>query len=174
MSIITRQGDKGKTSLFPRGIVAKDDLRIELVGTLDELTAFLGVVRSMAPGRRLKGDVQALQKEIFWVSAEAVTPVAQLKKLRRRIAAADVARVERAIRALEKKAGRGKRCFKTPGRDPVCAMLHVCRSLCRRAERRMITLKRKKKLKNDAMFLYINRLSDLLFLMAQERQGKGR
>jgi len=171
MSIITRHGDKGKTSLFPKGVVAKDDPRIELVGTLDELTSFLGVVRSMAVCRRLKAQVEAIQKEIFWLSAEVVTPLEQLKELRRRIAAADVRRVEKAIRALEKKAGRGKRCFQTPGRDPVGALLHVCRALCRRAERRMVTLKRKKKLKNDAMFIYINRLSDLLFLMA-EAAGK--
>ncbi len=172
MSIMTRRGDKGKTSLFPKGIVSKDDLRIELVGTLDELTSFLGVVRSLASGRRLKGEVAAVQKEIFWVSAEAVTPLTQLKRLKRRIAAGDVARLERAIRALEKKAGSRKRCFKTPGTDAVSALLHVCRALCRRAERRMTTLKKKKRLKNDAMFLYINRLSDLLFLMADERRRR--
>jgi len=172
MSIVTRQGDKGKTSLFPWGVVAKDDLRIELVGTLDELTSFLGVVRSLVSDRRLKGEVAQVQKEIFWLSAEAVTPLAQLKRLRRRIATGDVARLEKAIRALERKAGRRKRCFAVSGADAICSLLHVCRALCRRAERRMITLKKRKKLKNDAIFLYVNRLSDLLFLMAGERSRK--
>ncbi len=172
MSIVTRRGDKGRTSLFPQGVVAKDDVRIELVGTLDELTSFLGVVKSLASGRRLKGEAAAIQKEIFWVNAEAVTPLTHLGKLKRRIAAGDVARLERTIKSLEKKAGRRKRCFKTPGTDTLSALLHVCRALCRRAERRMITLKKKKKLKNDALFLYMNRLSDLLFLMADERRGR--
>ncbi len=172
MSIVTRRGDKGQTSLFPQGLVAKDDARIELVGTLDELTSFLGVVRSLACGRRLKREAAAIQKEIFWVNAEAVTPLTQLRKLKRRIAVGDVARLERAIEALEKKAVRRRRCFKVPGADTLSAVLHVCRALCRRAERRMITLKKKKKLKNDAMFLYINRLSDLLFLMAEEPGGE--
>jgi len=172
MSIMTRRGDKGKTSLFPKGVVPKDDLRIELVGTLDELSSFLGVVRSLRVGRRIKGEVAAIQKEIYWLSAEAVTPLTQLKKLRRRISAADVTRVEKAIRALERKGGR-RRCFRKAGADPVSALLHVCRALCRRAERRMTTLRKKKRLKNDSMYLYINRLSDLLFLMAEKgKEGR--
>jgi len=172
MGVVTGRGDGGKTSLFPKGMVAKDDLRIELVGTLDELTSFLGVVRSLVPGRRTKAEVAAIQREIFWLSAEAVTPLSQLKKLKRRIAAEDVARLEKALWALEKRAGRGRQCFKTPGKDAVSALFHVCRALCRRAERRLITLKKKNKAKNPAMFRYINRLSDLLFLMAQENRGR--
>lgn len=153
--------------MFPQGIVSKDDTRIELVGTLDELTSFLGVVRGLARDRRITGEVAAIQKELFWVSAEAVTSPPRLKRLRRRIAERDVKRLEKAIHVLEKRGGRRVRCFKSPGRSFLSALLHVCRALCRRAERRMITLKRKKKLRNDAMFVYVNRLSDLLFLMAE-------
>jgi len=167
MSIVTRRGDKGETSLFPQGLVSKDDVYIELVGTLDELTSFLGVVRSRTRDRRVKGEVAVIQKELFWVSAEAVTLPAYLKRLKRRIGEQDVKRLEKAIHAMEKRGGRRARCFRTPGVSSISALLHVCRALCRRAERRMTTLKKKKRLRNDAMFVYINRLSDLLFLMAE-------
>jgi cob(I)alamin adenosyltransferase len=172
MSIVTRRGDKGRTSLFPQGIVAKDDTRIELVGSLDELTSFLGLVRTLAHDPRIKRESVRVQKEIYWLSAEAVTPPARVKKLKRRITKRDVARVEGVIRTLEKKTGKKARCFKAPGRDAVSALLHVCRALCRRAERRMTTLKKKRLLKNEAMFRYVNRLSDLLFLMAEARGGR--
>ncbi|MGE5280219.1 MAG: cob(I)yrinic acid a,c-diamide adenosyltransferase [Deltaproteobacteria bacterium] len=172
MSVVTRRGDKGKTSLFPQGIVSKDDTRIELVGTLDELASFLGVVRGVARDRRILKEAAAIQKELFWVSAEAVTVPSQLGKLKHRIGDSAVRRLEKAAAIRERRAGGVPRRFVVPGGQAVPALLHVCRALCRRAERRMVTLRRKNQLKNDALIRYMNRLSDLLFLLAVCKKRK--
>lgn len=172
MRIATKKGDQGKTALYPRGTVAKDSPRIELVGALDELNAFLGVSRCLLKDKMIRQDVKVIQRDLFLLGAEAVTSVVFLKKLKKRIGVPEVDRLESMIAALEKRLSAKKFCFSVPGGTLVSGSLDVARTICRRAERRAVGLSRKKLLKNPQFLIYLNRLSDVLFLLARARKNK--
>ncbi len=172
MSITTKKGDGGKTSLYPRGVVAKDHPRIELVGALDELNSFLGMARCLIKERAVSNAIKAVQEELFFLGAEAVTSIACLKKLKKRIGAQEIKRLESCIGRLEEKSPLKKLCFSVPGKTLVSSSLDAARTIARRAERRAVTLMRKGSLKNPSFLVYLNRLSDFLYLLARSCEGK--
>ncbi len=172
MSIVTKQGDRGKTRLFWGGEIAKDHPRVELQGTLDELGAHLGLARCLVKSRVLKEILIQIQRQLFIVGAEVATRPLYLKKLKKRIGGPDVVYLERVLLSFERKKGAVRPCFSVPGADLASSYLHVARTLARRAERRAVALAKKKGLKNSDLLRYLNRLSDLVFIMAAACERK--
>ena len=168
MSIVTKKGDRGKTSLFLGGVVAKDDPRVELEGVLDELCSYLGVCKSLVKGGCVKKQLESLQKDLFIIGAEVATTVRHLKKLSCRVSKADNERLEKLIEEIEAKRRPQDRTFILPGENLVSSVLDVSRTIARRAERRAVTLAKKSVLRNPYILIYLNRLSDLLYLLARK------
>jgi len=167
MSITTKKGDKGITSLYSGEKVSKDDLRVETYGTLDELCSFLGLSKSLIKERKLKKLIQSIQQDLFVMGAELATKPTFFSKLKKRIGKGYVDRLEKIISGLEKKKTFEECCFYLPGENLNSSVLDIARTVTRRAERLVVTLKRKGILLNDFILIYLNRLSDLLYLLAR-------
>ena len=167
--IYTRSGDDGSTGLFGGPRVGKDDLRVEAYGEVDELNSALGVARCDLSDERVK-DLEAfvggLQSELFTLGAELATPDPEnAPKGVPRIRPADVARLEQEIDRLTAELPQ-MRFFILPAGSRGAASLHLCRTICRRAERTMVQLSRHSHVSVEAL-AWVNRLSDLLFTMAR-------
>lgn len=163
--IYTRSGDRGTTGLHGGTRVPKDDIRIEANGCLDELNTVVGIVRSMLPPQdEWQPLLHDLQRELMVVMSHVATPpgVTNPNPL-----PADewTARWERQMDTLTDSLPEGQ-YFLLPGGTPVAAHLHLCRTVARRAERRLWTLHRQSPLP-EALLGYINRLSDLFFVLAR-------
>lgn len=172
MSIVTKKGDSGKTALFFGGRVFKDDPRPELNGILDELSSFLGLAKCAIKERKAKKCIETIQKGLYCIGAEVATTPKFTKKLKHRIVPADIKFLEKAIKEVESRV-RLKECsFCLPGEDLLSSCLDISRTIARQAERRAVTLFRKKMMKNRSVMVYLNRLSDLLYLMAREREPR--
>lgn len=164
MKIYTKTGDKGQTSLFGGKRVPKDELRIEAYGTVDELNSLLGICRSMNPPGEISGILEKIQNELFILGADLATP-GDSSRSSGRIQPTTVAGLEQHIDAVEPKLEPLKN-FILPGGNPVASMLHFARTVCRRAERRTVQLAREQEI-NELNVVYLNRLSDLLFVLAR-------
>lgn len=177
MKIYTKTGDKGTTGLFGGGRVPKDDPRVEAYGDVDELNACIGVARSSGDMPRVDEVLVAVQRDLFAVGALLATPdiVKMHEQLAKaRIDADRIAELERAIDACDAELEPLK-AFIIPGGSPKAAALHVARTVCRRAERRVVELQHDVELPPLAV-VYLNRLSDLLFSLARvanKRSGAG-
>ncbi len=175
--IYTRTGDEGDTGLFGGGRVGKDDPRVEAYGAVDELNAALGMARSVEMMPRVDEVLAPVQRDLFSIGALLATP--DHDKMREQLAKARIdderiAELERAIDAGEHEL-EPLTAFILPGGTPKAAALHVARTVCRRAERRVIALQRTVPLPQLAI-IYLNRLSDLLFVLARvanKRAGAG-
>jgi cob(I)alamin adenosyltransferase len=157
--IITRTGDDGTTGLGDGSRVAKDDARIEAIGAVDELNSVLGLLLTYnipEPGRAI---LTRIQHELFDLGGELSIPGHSLIK------ANAVERLEKDTELLNATLPPLQE-FILPGGTPAAALCHVARTVCRRAERRMVTLGRQASLGEHAK-IYINRLSDLLFVVAR-------
>ncbi len=165
MKIYTKTGDGGETSLHGGARVRKDALRIEAYGTVDELNAHLGIVRALAPPATLDQDLGRIQEDLFTLGADLATPDGPAAATIRRIAGADSERLEQLIDRLESSL-EPLQHFVLPAGSPVAAQLHTARTVCRRAERRVVELSSREPVNRDAL-VYLNRLSDLLFVMAR-------
>jgi len=165
MKIYTRTGDRGDTSLFGGQRVPKDALRIEAYGTVDELNSILGIVRSDNRDPDIERILTHIQNQLFDLGADLATPRSLELKAIRRIEAKDSQLLERTIDALEANLKRLK-TFILPGGSPVAARLHFARTVCRRAERSVVRLSRNEDI-GDGVTTYLNRLSDLLFVLAR-------
>lgn len=170
MSITTKTGDRGMTSLCWGGRVPKDNPRIEAVGTIDELVSFLGIAKSLVKKQKVKGLLESLQRDLFIAGAEISTLPRFLGKLTRVIGSDDVTRLERIIVEYEKKRSFEECCFYLPG-GFLASTLDVTRTITRRAERRIVSLLRKRMIKNRFILIFFNRLSDLLYLLARENEN---
>jgi cob(I)alamin adenosyltransferase len=165
--IYTRRGDDGSTGLFGGPRVRKDDLRVAAYGDVDELNSALGLAREeILKEPDLLAFVDALQSELFTLGAELATPdAASAPKEVPRITAAHVTRLEREIDRLTAGLPEMKN-FILPGGSRAGAALHLCRTVCRRAERKVVSLAEGSQVSTEALS-YLNRLSDLLFVMAR-------
>jgi cob(I)alamin adenosyltransferase len=176
MRIYTRRGDDGTTGLFGGPRVGKDDLRVSAYGDVDELNSALGVARCDLQENPRLADLDAfcarLQSELFDLGAELATPdVEGAPRAVPQTKAEDVARLEREIDRLEAELPE-LRSFILPGGTRAAASLHLCRTICRRAERLTVALSRHAQLSAEAL-AYLNRLSDLLFVMARAANHRG-
>ncbi|MGH7162746.1 MAG: cob(I)yrinic acid a,c-diamide adenosyltransferase [Planctomycetota bacterium] len=172
MRIYTRGGDGGETGLFGGGRVPKDDPRVEAYGAVDELNALLGVARAAA----LPGDLEALaarlQDELFVVGADLATPASSAAREGRvvRLPAGAAGALEGEIDRLEAELA-PLTTFILPGGSAAGAALHLARTVCRRAERRVTALARSGGVSSPVL-PYLNRLSDLLFVMARAANAR--
>jgi cob(I)alamin adenosyltransferase len=166
MKIYTKTGDDGETGLFGGPRVRKDAPRIEAYGTVDELNSVIGVARSHELAGEFDAILNRIQNELFDLGAQLATPnpAAHQTQL---IGPDAIAALERAIDEFEKRLAPLKQ-FILPGGTPAAAQLHLARTVCRRAERRLVTLvsTSTEPIAGD-LVIYLNRLSDLLFVMAR-------
>jgi cob(I)alamin adenosyltransferase len=164
--IYTRRGDDGSTGLFGGPRVRKDDLRVAAYGDVDELNSALGVAREELPEGDLRALVDSLQSELFTLGAQLATPDAEAApKDVPRITARHVERLESEIDRLTGELP-PMRNFILPGGSRAGAALHFCRTVCRRAERKVVELAESGPVPAENL-AYVNRLSDLLFVMAR-------
>ena len=166
MKIYTKTGDKGETGLYGGERVAKDALRVSAYGTVDEANAAIGMARSSFTDVAINNVLAALQNALFGVGADLATPSdskyrANLSPIDER----DVARLEALIDTYEAELEPLK-AFILPGGDTGAAALHLARATVRRAERETVALARVEAV-NDQVIVYLNRLSDLLFVLAR-------
>src|SRR5471030_2862384 len=165
MKIYTRNGDAGQTSIFDKTRVSKADSRVDAYGEVDELNAWLGFVRAAGLDDDLDEVIVQIQRDLFALGAQLADPA---DKIAERVTKAslgdeDVARLEELIDWLETELPPLKR-FILAGGSPVGAALHVARTVCRRAERRMVALTPPI---DPVLIRYVNRLSDFLFVIAR-------
>jgi cob(I)alamin adenosyltransferase len=167
VKIYTKTGDRGETSLANGKRVSKSALRICACGNIDELNAVLGVCRHSADETPFVAKIlRALQKDLFVVGADVAMPVG-VKGKTVRVSLKDVERLEGWIDAIEETLPELKN-FIVPGGCELAAFLHLARTACRRAERSVVDLREtEKKSTSDFVLMYLNRLSDLLFVMAR-------
>lgn len=167
MKIYTKAGDDGTTGLLGPGRHRKDAPRIEAYGTVDELNASLGVARAQADAEsRLGKFLDVIQQDLFSVGAALADPDPD-GRFHRALKSSHVDRLEREIDALESSLSPLTQ-FIVPGGVPLAASLHHGRTVCRRAERRVVTLADLPDENVPAdLIAYLNRLSDLLFVMAR-------
>ncbi len=174
MGITTKIGDKGFTSLLFGSCDSKDSLRMESCGALDELCSFLGLAKSLTKDKKAKAAIDNIQKDLFIIGAELATEGAYSHKLRQKINSNDITRLESLIKALEKRYIAKMRYFILPGENTLSAVLDITRTVARKAERRAVALKRSGVIKNTLIIVYLNRLSDLLFLIARSYEKRKR
>ena len=132
------------------------------------MIAFLGLSKCLIKKKSLKGVLERVQKDLFLIGTEIATLPSFLKSLKRRIDKERVDYLEKHIKDLENKKVLKESCFYLPADNLFCGYLEISRAVTRRIERRVISLKNKKGLKNQFVLIYLNRLSDLLYLLARE------
>ena len=165
MKIYTKTGDAGETSLFGGARVPKDALRIEAYGTVDELNSALGVVRSLKPDKEIDAIIARLQEDLFVLGADLATPLSKDSAKIPRIQLSHAEQIEKIIDSLESRL-QPLTTFILPGGSPTAAHLHAARTVCRRAERLVVKLSHEQNL-GPSPLVYLNRLSDLLFVLAR-------
>ena len=167
--LYTRTGDRGDTALFGGRRVPKDHPRVEAYGTVDELNAALGVAAAAIRQRKLVATIQTIQNELFNVGAElASDPTARGRKKKDTVVRLDPAKVEWLEAPIDEYDARVPtlRTFILPAGSPAAPALHLARTVCRRAERTVVTLARDEPV-SPAIIVYLNRLCDLLFVLAR-------
>jgi len=177
LKIYTRTGDEGDTGLFGGGRVGKDHPRVVAYGDIDELNACIGQARSVEMMPRIDEVLAPIQRDLFAIGALLATP--DLVKMKEQLAKARIS--DERIAQMEQSIDDGEseleplKAFIMPGGTPKAAALHVARTVCRRAERAVVRLQRDVEVP-QAVIIYLNRLSDLLFVLARvanRRAGAG-
>jgi cob(I)alamin adenosyltransferase len=165
VKLYTRTGDGGETSYFDGTRVRKDDPRLDAYGEIDELNAWLGFVRAYGLDARFDEALSHIQRDLFAFGAQLADPADKLspRVVKAVISDEDVERVETLIDDVDSEVPPLRR-FILPGGTPAGAALHVARTVCRRAERRLVALATPV---DPVLLRYINRLSDLLFALAR-------
>jgi cob(I)alamin adenosyltransferase len=164
MKIYTRTGDDGETRLFGGSQVPKDDIRIEAYGTVDELCAVIGLVRTKIADSRIDSELLHIQNDLFAIGAELATPDPESKRTNL-LAEERISSIERTIDQYESGLV-PLQTFILPGGCEAAALLHLARTVARRAERRMVSLAHAAII-SRRIIVYVNRLSDLLFVLAR-------
>jgi cob(I)alamin adenosyltransferase len=167
VKIYTKTGDRGETGLLGGARVGKDQARVAAYGEVDETNALLGVVRSRTADAALRRLLAEIQRDLFALGAQLADPTARVtaKRAKAAVTEAHVRRLERAIDAKEKRLP-ALTSFILPGGSETGALLHLARTVCRRAERSVVGLSRTEAV-DPRVLVYLNRLSDLLFVLAR-------
>jgi len=167
MKIYTKTGDKGETLLFGGKRVPKNNLRINAYGTVDELNSFIGSAISEIKSLELISILKSIQNDLFTIGGNLASPIEnEIKKITLPSVEDNfISRLENIIDKYESKLPELKN-FILPGGIKSASALHIARSVCRRAEREVVTLN-EKEIINAKIIVYLNRLSDLLFVLAR-------
>lgn len=165
MSIYTKFGDKGKTSLYAGKTVSKANIRVEAYGTIDELNSFLGIVLSLSKNKSLNQEIVKIQNDLFEIGSALASPAKNKDKdlsdyLKKRVKDFEnqIDNLTKILPELEN--------FILPGGGQTGSRLHFARTIARRAERKIVELSEKEDV-NQEILVYVNRLSDLLFTLAR-------
>jgi cob(I)alamin adenosyltransferase len=171
--IYTKTGDDGTTGLLYGGRIAKNDLVTEAYGTTDEAVAVLGLARALSEDDVLASDLLTLQRELFVVGADLATNPAERAKLVPEVSLVTEEMVRRLEHRIDDLVARRPLpdAFVVPGANPASATLDVARAVVRRAERRVVELGGTREV-NPELRRYLNRLSDLLFVLARWEAGE--
>ena len=171
-SITTRTGDNGTTHLFSGERVSKDCPQAHAYGDLDEVVSLLGVARALSPNADTVARLESLQRRLFVVGAELATSREHLARLRERVDEAMLAQLDREREDLEA-ALPAPGGFILPGGTPAAAHIDLARAVTRRCERKVVGLMEQGVMTNETLLVWLNRLSDYLWLLARaEENGK--
>ncbi len=165
MSIYTRNGDKGETRLYGGSKINKDSLRVDCYGTVDEINSMIGVSYSVVVNKDIKKELRNIQKRLFVLGAQLASDDNGKEKLNDKISQDDVDHLEKIIDKYESELGTQKN-FVLPGENISSSVLHVARTIVRRGERLTTALSREADI-DEILKKYLNRLSDVLFIMAR-------
>jgi cob(I)alamin adenosyltransferase len=175
VSIVTKTGDQGTTALMYKRRVSKADPRVEAYGAVDELNAALGLVRAAAQHDFMQQHLLAIQEDLVVLMGELATAVEDLPRYLKdghSLVTADMTcKLDRLSQEIES-AGVSFKGWSTPGANPAAAALDFARTVCRRAERRICALHEAHQLQNAEIIVYLNRLSDLLWLLARRAESQ--
>ena len=169
--IYTKTGDKGETSLYGGTRVSKAAARVESYGTLDELNAFIGLAKAEISDEKVLNQLQKIQFDLFTVGSEAATPTDKMllangkNRLDLMISEKEITELELWMDDFDAEL-EPLRFFILPSGGKAAATLHVCRTVCRRAERAMVFLNETEEVRPE-LIKYLNRLSDYLFILAR-------
>lgn len=157
------QGDKGETSLFGGKKVSKDECQVQAYGDVDELNCYIGLIRSINSNKELDSLLEKIQEDLFVLGSHLASAVdnpnlPQLTKDNVKFIEENIQKFEKALPQLRR--------FILPTGIQTSALLHVARTVCRRAERSIVSLSKEKNV-NENIIPYVNRLSDLLFTLAR-------
>jgi cob(I)alamin adenosyltransferase len=171
--IYTKTGDDGTTGLLYGGRVPKDDASTEAYGTTDEAVAVLGMARARS-GRELAEEILALQRELFVVGADLATNPAERAKLEPGVSLVTAEMTQRLERRIDELVAERAlpQAFVVPGANEGSAAFDLARSVIRRAERNVVALEREGRVVNPEVRRYLNRLSDLVFVLARRQAGE--
>ncbi len=167
MKIYTKTGDKGQTSLYDGTRIDKDSIRVESYGTIDELNSYIGLCINYIKEEDKKV-LFNIQKKLFHIGAELATK--DESKLTKIIAKEDIKNLENIIDEYTNKT-ENVNAFIIPGTGLAAAHLHIARTICRRAERRILTLSKVEPV-NSLLIKYVNRLSDTIYAIARYNEEK--
>ena len=172
--IYTKTGDDGTTGLLYGGRISKDDLLTEAYGTTDEAVAALGLARSLTGDEEIGTLLLALQRELFVVGADLATDPSSRSKLEPGVSLVTSTMVERLEARIDElvEARPLPQVFIVPGANPASAAIDLARSIVRRAERGVVALERADRTVNPEVRRYLNRPSDLLFVVARWQAGE--
>jgi cob(I)alamin adenosyltransferase len=168
MGIVTKKGDKGRTALLSGEIVSKADPRVACVGTIDELTAALGLARSHSKDAELSSEIREIQKDLMRASCQ-ISAGGKTEQPSDPISEADISRMEKKISALESGI-RLPKSFLIPGTTPCSSALELSRAIARRAERETVAMRDAKVYEGADLLVWLNRLSDCLFMLARRAE----
>jgi cob(I)alamin adenosyltransferase len=177
MSIVTKTGDKGATALMYGRRVSKCHPRVEAYGCVDELNAALGLVRATAEHDFIRTHILVIQKDLVTLMGELATAVEDLPRYVKDNYTLVTSQMTHKLDVVVKEIEVQSVSFKgwaTPGATASSATLDVARTVCRRAERRVCALQEADQLQNSEIIIYLNRLADLLWLMARWVESKAR
>lgn len=169
-SITTKVGDKGTTFLFSGEEVPKDSPRTEAYGDIDELVSVLGVARSLSTKPEVRDAILALQRELFVAGSELATAIEHVHLLKQRIDQQMLAAFEAQRDEWEQRIDMPSG-FIIPGGTAAAAHLDLARAISRRAERKVVRLQREGLIDNPALLVWINRISDFLWILARHEEG---
>ncbi len=169
MKIYTKKGDKGYTSLFGGTAIKKNSVRLHAYGTVDELNSVLGLILAYNPEDRVSEIIIEIQKQLFVLGADLATLLSKRTKIKR-ISKNEIQIIENWIDELDAQLPE-LTSFILPGGSQAGSVLHLARTVCRRAERFTVELKDEGAV-TDESIIYLNRLSDLLFVIARYENFK--
>lgn len=166
MKIYTKKGDDGSTGILGGTRLSKHHLRIESYGTIDELNSFIGVLRDGFSNEELKKELIKIQEELFTIGSQLASDPVKNKMVLPMISNQEVVYLEQRMDEMDAKLPEMKN-FVLPGGHPSVSAAHVCRCVCRRAERHCVALK-EVDFVNELILQYLNRLSDYFFTLSRQ------